>query len=117
MTMRRWVDWVNLLLGLWLVSSPWVLTLETSAAAATLNMWIVGSAIASLAAFSLYKPTRLVNMAGIALGAWLVVSPWVLGFAREFGAATNVVLVGILIIGYALWATRIDFTLRDFVTA
>ncbi len=38
------------------------------------------------------------------LGIWLVISPWVLGFAGERGATVNFVIVGILLLAAALGA-------------
>jgi hypothetical protein len=42
-------------------------------------------------------------------------SPWLLGFNIAPAAATNAVVIGALVIGYALWAMRIDITSRDGV--
>ena len=39
----------------------------------------------------------------IALGAWLIVSPWVLGFASINLALWNNVIAGIVFILLALW--------------
>src|SRR5689334_16221406 len=53
-TMRRWVDWVNVMFGVWLIASPWFLTVTDKPAA--WSSWIVGAGIVSLAFFSMYKP-------------------------------------------------------------
>jgi hypothetical protein len=109
MTTRRWVDWVNVMFGVWLITSPWFFTVAGDDKAAVWSAWIVGAAIASLAFFAMYKPAVGGDTAGIILGAWLLASPWMLGFAGT-PAAMNAVIIGLLVIGYALWAMRIDIT-------
>ena len=116
MTTRRWVDAVNILLGLWLIAAP-SLTSAAGDGPAAWNSWSVGIAVLTLTAFAMYKPSVSADALGVLLGVWLIASPWVLGFvelpattteAVLPAAATNAVLVGVLVIGYALWAMRID---------
>ena len=40
----------------------------------------------------------------IVLGAWLVVSPWGLGYSESLGLMWNEVITGLLIIAFAGWA-------------
>jgi len=116
MTTRRWVDWVNVLLGLWLIVAP-SLTSGAGHGPAAWNSWSAGIAVLTLTAFAMYKPSVSADAFGVLLGIWLIASPWVLGFvelpaaateAALPAAATNAVVVGVLVIGYALWAMRID---------
>lgn len=113
MTTRRWVDWVNVMFGAWLIASPWFLTLVAGDEPAAWNLWSVGAVIVTLAFFAMYKPTVWGDTAGIVLGAWLVASTWIVGFANSSAAAMNAVIIGALVIGYALWAMRMDITLRS----
>lgn len=108
MTMRRWVDWVSVLLGGWLIASPWLLTTTAGDRHANWSSWSVGAAIVTVAFFAMYKPAVWCGAVGAMLGAWLIASPWMLGFAGASAAATNAVIIGLLVIGYALWAMRID---------
>ena len=108
MTTRRWVDWVNVMLGAWLIASPWLLTAAAGDRSAAWSSWSVGAAIVTLALFALYKPAVSGDAVGVMFGAWLIASPWMLGFAGASAAATNAVTLGLLVIGYALWAMRID---------
>lgn len=62
----------------------------------------------TLAVFAMYKPSVSGDAIGVIFGMWLVTSAWMLGFAEWPAAATNGVIVGLLVIGYALWAMRID---------
>lgn len=108
MTTRRWVDWVNVILGVWLIVSAWVVALNAAEGAIAWNSWSAGGAIVTLAAFSMYKPGVAADALGIVIGIWLVASPWIFGLRDLSSAATNAVIVGLLVIGYALWALRID---------
>lgn len=49
---QKWEEWINLLLGLWLVISPWALGFD-SYTIAMVNMVIVGGVIALSAAIGL----------------------------------------------------------------
>lgn len=113
MTTRRWVDWVNVMLGLWLIASPWLLTVAASDRPAAWSSWSVGAAIVTVAFLAMYKPAVWRDAVGVMFGAWLIASPWVLGFVGASAAATNAVIIGLLAIGYALWAMRIDITSGD----
>jgi hypothetical protein len=115
MTTRRWVDWVNVILGVWMIASPWLLTVAAGAEPTAWNSWSIGAGIVALAFLAMYKPAVWGDTAGIILGAWLMASPWLLGFNSAPAAATNAVVIGALVIGYALWAMRIDITSGDGV--
>lgn len=109
---NRWQDWSNLLLGLWVFVSPWVLqhTMTTGAAAAgavtSAAMWsfyISGIAIAILAAAALLAFQTWEEWVNLALGSWLFVSPWVLGFSTSTLLMWNAVIAGALIVLLAGW--------------
>lgn len=108
MTTRRWIDWVNVLLGLWLIAAPQEFAGAAGGSAAAWNSRSVGIGMVALAALAMYKPTVSADAIGVVLGTWLIASPWMLGFAELPFAAANSVIVGFLVIGYALWAMRID---------
>lgn len=113
MTMRRWVDWVNVSLGVWLIASPWLLTASAGDTFADWSSWSVGAAIVTVAFFAMYKSAVWGDALGVMLGAWLIASPWMLGFASAPAPAANAVIIGTLVICYALWAMRIDMTSKD----
>ena len=113
MTMRRWVDWVNVGLGVWLIALPWLLTATVGDTPADWSSWSVGAAIVTVAFFAMYKSAVWGDAVGVTLGLWLIASPWMLGFASASAPAANAVIIGILVICYALWAMRIDMTSVD----
>lgn len=117
MTTRRWVDWVNVILGLWLMASPWLLPVTAGDRTATWVSWSVGVGIVTLACFAMYKPAIWASVVGILFGVWLMASPWMLELANLSPAATNALIVGALVIGYAAWAMRIDLAALAMLTA
>lgn len=111
MKMRRWVDWVNVMLGVWLIASPWLFIAVGGYEPADWNSWSVGAVIVTLAFVAMYKPAIWGDTVGIMLGAWLMASPWLLGF--DSAVAANAVITGMLVVVYALWAMGIDRTSGD----
>ncbi len=85
----------NILLGLWLVVSPWMF--EYSGKSALLNSVLVGALIALLAAIRLASVHNSVGLSGInlLLAFWTVGSPWY--YATNQEALVNSVVVGILV--------------------
>ena len=51
---QKWEEWINLVLGLWLIASPWALGFDAYTTA-TVNMLVVGGVIALFAAIGLAR--------------------------------------------------------------
>lgn len=107
----NWQDGLSLILGVWLVASPWVLGFAMLQGA-TWNAVIFGLIVALMALAVLIEFHEWEEWADMAIGAWLAVSPWVLGFTMEAGGAeagssvatANFVIVGLLVLGMAMWS-------------
>lgn len=99
----QWKDAVNLLLGLWLVVSPWALNF-TSHQTATWNAWGVGAVITLAALAALFAFQKWEEWVNAALAAWLIVSPYILAFGTQANATWNQILVGVLVGVLAIWA-------------
>ena len=99
---RCWQDWVNLVLGLWVLISPWALRFATAEHA--WNAYLVGAGIAILAAAALIAFQPWEEWVNLALGAWLLISPWLLGFSTATIAMWNAVIIGALVVVFAGWA-------------
>jgi hypothetical protein len=108
---KRWQDWVNLLLGAWLVISPWVMTYPADNPAAIWNACLVGLGILVFSIYAVYLPKIWEEGINIVLGLWMVISPWVLAYAMFLDLRANAVLVGIVVAALALWAMMRD---KDF---
>jgi hypothetical protein len=107
---ERWQDSLNVVLGLWLIVSPWILGFAPE----TTAMWnavLMGAVIALVALGALVEFHKWEEWADMAFGLWLVVSPWALGFAATLATATwNFVVVGLLTIALAAWSLRAHMT-------
>lgn len=99
----QWQDATNLILGLWLVLSPWPLAFAAEQTAA-MNAWVCGGliAVAAIAAYIAAKPWQ--HWLSAALGAWLIASPWALGFAALQLATYNAVAIGAVVVLLAVWS-------------
>ncbi len=111
MAVRRWQDWVNQVLGAWLFISPWVLRYAGTPAA--WNAYVMGAGIVVFALIAAYMPKAWEELINTALGVWLVVSPFVLGFSASEMVALHTVVVGILVAAFAVWAMASDKRLYE----
>lgn len=108
---KRWQDAGNLLLGVWLFISPWALNYAAGMPVSAWNAVIVGAAIVAFAAVAMYVPRVWEEGINIAFGAWMIASPWMLGFVSERNVMMNAVITGILVAALAAWAMLRD---KDF---
>lgn len=106
---ETWPDGVSLILGIWLFMSPWKLGF-VSTDVALWNAVIVGLAIVLMAIMALFEFHDWEEWVDMAVGLWLVVSPWVLGFVKstalDHNVVWNFVAVGVLTFGMAAWSLR-----------
>ncbi|RSC30036.1 hypothetical protein EGT36_27680 [Agrobacterium sp. FDAARGOS_525] len=93
---RTAFDIVNIVAGLGLLVSPWFLGFATETYAAW-NAWIVGAAIAVIAAAALYAFYEAEEWGNLALGIWTVVAPWVLGFSAVTTATGVHIVAGLVV--------------------
>ena len=99
---HQWRDVANLILGLWLLISPWVLSYMGE----TVAMWnaiIVGIIIAVAAAATLVAFHKWEEWVNVALAAWLIISPFILGYPMMAHSMTNQIVVGVVTGLLALW--------------
>jgi predicted ferric reductase len=101
----RWQSWVNLILGIILFLSPWY-SVTWSHANSSWNAWICGVLIAVVAIGARFDDfPATISWMNIAIGAWLFISPWVVGFASAASVlAWSVWIIGALVFILALWA-------------
>jgi hypothetical protein len=110
MRIRHWQDAASLLLGVWLVLSPFVLGFTGTAA--TWMTIVLGLGVILFALEGFVIPSYLEEWGEILLGLALLVAPWAVGY--EPGSATVSSMVsGLLVILLAAWELATD---RDFIT-
>ena len=107
---RYWQDWVNYFLGLWVFGSPWfiehmMISMEPGGGTrGMLNLWVVGLAVVVLTTLAINGiMTAWDQRAIFALGAWLLLSPWIIGFSATAPLMWNSVIFGGLIFVFAGW--------------
>jgi hypothetical protein len=98
----HWRDAANFILGLWLIISPWVLAyaMETLP---TWNACIVGVIIAVAAAAAFFAFHKWEEWVNVVLAAWLIISPFLLGYQAHATVLWNQIVVGVVVGGLALW--------------
>src|SRR3546814_8272390 len=103
MNTRHWQKWVNLVLGLWVIVSAWTIAHimagpEAPAGVSAVAMWnhyVIGIAVALFfAATALVAFKAWAEWLNIAVGAWLLVSPWLLGFRLAAAPMWKGVIIG-----------------------
>jgi hypothetical protein len=109
MRIQHWQDVASLLLGVWLVLSPFVLGFSGA------EVWItivLGVCVVLAAVEGFVLPSYLEEWAEIVFGVALVMVPWTVGY-ESLSATMSSALSGILVILLAVWELRTD---RDFKT-
>src|SRR5256885_1516128 len=108
MSMKRWQDWVMLVLGVWLYLSPFILGYTDYGNSMSVNSFTFGIIVAALALAALSRPQMWEEWVNLVLGLWLIIAPFALGFRYETAATTNHIVVGLLIAADAI-SVLIDF--------
>jgi hypothetical protein len=97
---------VNIVLGVWLIASPWVF--GYSGRSPVLNSAFVGALIAMFAVIRLAASHDSAGVSGMSLllGFWTIVSPWASGYAANKAAVANNIMVGVFVMAFAIWSAR-----------
>lgn len=96
-------NWINVILGIWVVISPFVLGFSNLRAAMWNNV-ATGLAVLLLTLSRSERHSAAPSVLNVLLGAWLIISGFVMVFSIPVGFWNNVVL-GIIIPLVALTAT------------
>jgi hypothetical protein len=92
----RWQDWVNLLLGLWLIAAPFVgVGVSNNLAAA--NSYVAGVVVAISAIAAITRPYVWEEWLNLVVGLWLIIAPFILQFSGQAGPMWNQIIVGLVI--------------------
>jgi hypothetical protein len=102
------IDGINVVVGVCLALSPWVLGFTANATAAW-TAWIAGVLVALVAIGALVAFTEWEEWANLVLGVLTLIAPWALGFsAAGYATATHVVagLIVAVLAAVELWFAR-----------
>lgn len=96
---------LNVIAGLWLIISPFVLRFTAHREA----MWItiiVGIIVLVLAWTRAANPARYVGLSwlNLLLGIWLIISPFVLNYSNLPRVTWNDVVLGVIVVILAIWS-------------
>jgi len=95
-------DWINLVLAVVLFITPWVFGFATEQYASW-NAWVGGVLVGAVAIGALGAFREWEEWLNLLLGIWVIVAPWVLGFAAITAAMSAHVVLGLLIAASAAW--------------
>lgn len=104
---KHWQDPVNALIGVALILSPWALGYQAETAAMA-NAIVIGLALIAAALGAIFVPRAWEEWTEGALGLWMIVSPWVLGFSSVQTAVSAAVIAGFAIAVLAVWTLTVD---------
>mgnify|MGYP003291057386 CR=1 FL=1 len=93
-----WAQIMNALLGIWLMASPVILDYRGTG---RINDLIVGPVAATFAIIAFSEVTRIVGKANVALGVWLIIAAWVLGYEIKI-PTINEFVVGVAMVAFAM---------------
>lgn len=99
-----WAQFVNAVLGIWLMAAPAVLGYGSPAQT---NDRIIGPVVATFAVVAWWEATRPVRRFNIPLGLWMLIAPWVLGYS-EASVIVNSLAAGVLITGLSFVRGRVE---------
>lgn len=97
-----WQDSLTFILGAVLFLSPWLFGFTGTIAAS--NAHIVGAILAAMALMALFAFQPWEEWVSGLVGAWLVISPWFLGFGAAVAPTVTHTLVGIAAVVLAIWS-------------
>jgi hypothetical protein len=104
---KEWQDWLNLLLGIWICVSPWVLNFTDNASASRTAI-AVGFLIIMSEVFTFWALRFLEEWIDVLLGAWLVISAWLLDISVPIAKVDFIFsgLAVVLLAAYEIWDAR-----------
>ncbi|HEY4444891.1 MAG TPA: SPW repeat protein [Steroidobacteraceae bacterium] len=105
----RTASGINILLGIWLIVSPWIF--GYSGTSAVMNSVIIGALISILAASRLasLRDSAVLSGVNLILALWIIASPWVYGYTTNVGGVRDNVLLGVAMATLASWSGSATF--------
>jgi hypothetical protein len=105
----HWQDVITLIIGLWIIASAFFLgpTLAEGEAfpMSGWNFLATGAVAVILGGAALFSFQKWEEWLTALVGAWLVLSPWVLGYATETTLVWNAIVSGGILVVMGLWTS------------
>ncbi len=95
---------LNILLGIWLIASPWIF--DYGGRPAVLSSVMAGALIAIIAASRLASLRSTAGLSGVnlLLAVWTIASPWLCEYTANVGAVLDNVILGVVVAALALFS-------------
>lgn len=105
---------INILLGIWLIMSPFSSGYAAAPVYLTYNNVIVGILIVMCAATRYFSPAKRISLSGINifLGIWTLISPWIYNYGADASLFWTNIVAGIIVIALALWSGSVTYVDR-----
>lgn len=97
-----WSRVVEIMLGCWLLMSPFVFAHASDATALWINDLGCGTAVILFGVFSYWGPTRHAHLLTLAVGTWLVAFAYRHGFGEPSPASQNHLIIGLMLLMFAI---------------
>jgi hypothetical protein len=110
--MKRWQEWINLLLGLWMLIAPMMLGFLYPPYAARNTAWLLGGILFTFTQVARYFTQPWKEGINVVLGISMIASPWVAGYQDQQSATNNAMIIGVLVTALALWTLGLELDLR-----
>ena len=107
---KHWQDLVSIVVGAWLIASPWVLGIQGPLQAIG-DFVVIGIVLAAFAVTEVFLPEPWEEWSEVVLGLWLIASPWVLEFTNAPVAMRNAIACGAIVAVLGAWVLLTD---REF---
>lgn len=111
---ERWQPVFALVLGIYIIASPWLmpyfLANPSLAPEPAWSHYLTGMAVVIVAAFAIASFRAWTAWLEAFLGVWLILAPWVLGFSQLPVFTWNSVTVGIVLIVSSLGSLTAELT-------
>lgn len=107
-THRTWEDWLCIALGLAIALAPWIVD-ESAIRPVVINAAVAGFVVLLLAELDLVSSRAWAEVAQLAAGAWVAVSPVVFGYSAGGSLRVWHVVAGVFVMLLAaleLWQRR-----------
>jgi hypothetical protein len=97
-----WSRVVEVMLGCWLLMSPFLFAHPAGSTALWVNDLACGAAVIVFGLFSYWRPTRHAHLLSLFVGSWLIVFAYWHGFGGATAAAQNQLILGLLLLMFAV---------------
>jgi hypothetical protein len=95
---------INILLGIWLIASPWIF--DYGGRPAVVSSVMTGALIAIIAASRLASLRSTAGLSGVnlLLAVWTIASPWLCEYTANVAAVLDNVILGVVVAALAIFS-------------